>query len=202
MIEEIEIKFNGKNLFYRYERANGSSKNLILLHGFAFTSKEWENIGIIQKMSRLGFNIYAVDYPGFGSSESNDNFSIQRGNALNGASFILAFMDFMGIGRASVIGASMGGGIAILGATDSEMRIDRMIVIGPGWYPKDSLKLIHIPTLFIYGDRDELLRDEDLIPSLSENNNFSINIMENSGHAAYLDNPEIFLRVCEEFLKN
>ena len=96
----------------------------------------------------------------------------------------------------------MGGGIAILGATDSEMRIDRMIVIGPGWYPKDSLKLIHIPTLFIYGDRDELLRDEDLIPSLSENNNFSINIMENSGHAAYLDNPEIFLRVCEGFLKN
>ncbi len=200
MIKEIKIKFNGVELFYRQLMAKKSEKNLIMLHGYSFTSKEWEQIGAMDYLANLGYNVYAIDYPGFGQSDKNPNFEVERGNILNSSSFILAFMDFMGMHSASLIGASMGGGIAILSAIETDMRIESMILVGPAWYPDDALSLVTINTLFIFGENDDLISQDDLLPKISEKSNFSVKIMKDAGHAAYMDKPAAFLQVAKEFL--
>ncbi len=202
MIKEIKIRFNGKDLFYRQLTVKGSKKNIILLHGYAFTSMEWEKIGAIDYFAKLGYNVYAIDYPGFGQSENNENFAIEKGNVLNSGSFILAFMDFMGMHSASLLGASMGGGMAILSAIDTDMRIDNMILVGPAWYPEDSLELIKIKVLFIFGESDDLISKDSLLPTISEKSNFSLKIIKDAGHAAYMDQPDIFLQIAGEFFKS
>lgn len=200
MIKEIKIKFNGVELFYRQLMAKKSAKNIIMLHGYSFTSREWEQIGAMDYLANLGYNVYAIDYPGFGKSDKNPNFEVERGNILNSSSFILAFMDFMGMHSASLIGASMGGGIAILSAIETDMRIESMILIGPAWFPDDALSLITINTLFIFGENDDLISQDDLLPKISEKSNFSVKIMRDAGHAAYMDKPDAFLQVTKEFL--
>lgn len=200
MINEIKIKFNGVELFYRQLIAKKSTKNIIMLHGYSFTSSEWEQIGAMDYLANLGYNVYAIDYPGFGQSDKNPNFEVERGNILNSSSFILAFMDFMGMHSASLIGASMGGGIAILSAIETDMRIESMILVGPAWYPDDALDLITINTLFIFGENDDLISQDDLLPKISEKSNFSVKIMKDAGHAAYMDKPDAFLQVAKEFL--
>lgn len=200
MIKEIKIKFNGVELFYRQLMAKKSAKNIIMLHGYSFTSKEWEQIGAMDYLANLGYNVYAIDYPGFGQSDKNPNFEVERGNILNSSSFILAFMDFMGMHSASLIGASMGGGISILSAIETDMRIESMILVGPAWYPDDAISLVTINTLFIFGENDDLISQDDLLPKISEKSNFSVKIMKDAGHAAYMDKPDAFLQVAKEFL--
>lgn len=200
MIKEVKIKFNGVELFYRQLSVKKSVKNIILLHGYAFTSMDWERTGIIDHLANLGYNVYAIDYPGFGQSEKNENFEVERGNIVNSGSFVLAFMDFMGMYSASLIGASMGGGISILSAIDTDMRIDNMILVGPAWYPKDALQLVNIDTLFLFGEHDEIISQDDLLPVISERSNFSMKIIKGAGHAAYIDKTDVFLRITEDFL--
>ena len=55
----------GKEIFTRQLRAGGTP--VLLLHGGAFSSKTWVEVGTLQALKKAGFDVVAVDLPGKGS---------------------------------------------------------------------------------------------------------------------------------------
>lgn len=200
MTEEKNIKFNGRNLFYLESKKEENKKNLIMLHGYSFSSKDWERIGSMEHFSNMGYNVYAPDYPGFGKSEENPNFKIERGDIENSESFAQSFMEFMGIDKYTLIGASMGGGMAIMNTALFPDSVLRLVVVGPAWFNMKLLNQITPPTLFLWGQNDTVAPYNSMLDEIRKHKNFEIEIVENSGHPVYLDQTEKFFKIVDKFL--
>jgi pimeloyl-ACP methyl ester carboxylesterase len=104
----------------RYVR-RGTGPPVVLLHGFASSLYTWKDVLPALAASH---DVVAIDLPGFGGS------SIPR--PLQGASYpgvVLAVMDHLGIRRASLVGNSLGGSVAVGVAGEHPERVDRLVLI-------------------------------------------------------------------------
>ncbi len=104
----------------RYVR-KGSGPPVVLLHGFASSLYTWKDV---LPALAAGHDVVAIDLPGFGGS------SIPR--PLQAASYpgvVLAVMDRLGLDRATVVGNSLGGSVAVAVAGERPERVDRLVVI-------------------------------------------------------------------------
>jgi pimeloyl-ACP methyl ester carboxylesterase len=121
--EEARVSVDGVGI--RYLRA-GSGPPLLLLHGLLGYSFSWrKNIAALAQVS----TVYAPDFPGTGYSDRariDCSFS-----AL--ARLMLKFMDAVGIDRATLLGTSHGGAVAMtMAAFDREhgsRRIERLVLV-------------------------------------------------------------------------
>ena len=121
--EEARISIDGVG--FRYLRA-GSGPPLLLLHGLLGYSFSWrKNIAALAQVSTL----YAPDFPGTGYSDRTPigcSFSSL-------AHVMLKFMDALGIDRATLLGTSHGGAVAMtMAALDREQhrrRIERLVLV-------------------------------------------------------------------------
>lgn len=172
-----------------------------MLHGFAFSSRDWERIGSLEHFSNMGYNVYAPDYPGFGRSEDNANFKIERGNLENSESFAQSFMEFIGVDKYTLIGASMGGGMAIMNTTLFPDSVSRLIAVGPAWFNVNVLDKVTPPSLFIWGKNDVVAPYGNLLAEIRKHKNFELEIVENSGHPVYLDQTGKFFEIVDKFLR-
>jgi len=121
----------------RYVR-KGSGPPVVLLHGFASSLYTWKDV---LPALAAGHDVVALDLPGFGGS------SIPR--PLQAASYpavVLAVMDHLGLGRASLVGNSLGGSVAVATAGEHPERVDRLVLIDSAGFNFDA------------GDRPWLLR--------------------------------------------
>ena len=97
--------------------------NLVLVHGAGESHLDWP-----APLRRLkGANVYALDLPGHGRSEGPGRSSIAAYR-----DFLLAFLDALGLERATVVGHSMGGGIALDFALHYPARLAGLIPVGSG----------------------------------------------------------------------
>jgi len=104
----------------RYVR-KGSGPPVVLLHGFASSLYTWKDV---LPALAAGHDVVAIDLPGFGGS------SIPR--PLQAASYpgvILAVMDRLGLDRASLVGNSLGGSVAVAVAEEHPERVNRLVLI-------------------------------------------------------------------------
>jgi len=104
----------------RYVR-KGSGPAVILIHGFASSLYTWKDV---LPALAARHDVVAIDLPGFGGS------AIPR--PLNGASYpgvVLAVMDHLGLRRASLVGNSLGGAVAVAVGVAHPERVDRLVVI-------------------------------------------------------------------------
>jgi len=97
----------------------GSGPPVIVLHGLAMT-----NASMIATVSALAKSrrVLAPDLPGFGDSGK----PIGAYDPAFFARWLLAFMDATGIGRASIVGNSMGGRIALETALVAPHRVEKL----------------------------------------------------------------------------
>lgn len=107
----------------------GSGPTLLILHGLFGT---WENWGFQVKKLSEKFDIIAADLRNHGSSPHDDSISYHLM-----AEDVIALMDRLGIDKASILGHSMGGKVAMQLALDHPQRVERLIVadIAPVEYP-------------------------------------------------------------------
>ena len=88
-----------------YYQEVGAGPCVILVHGLAGSSRWWRyNIKALARH----FHVYVVDLIGFGRSQGQHTFVLNEA-----AEYLRGWMDRLGIERASVVGHSMGGVIAI-----------------------------------------------------------------------------------------
>jgi len=102
-------------------QVSGTGPPLIFIHGLAGSFSWWrKNVDVC----REHFQTYAVDLAGFGSSRRLGRFELEASIPL-----LLAWMDERGIGRAHLVGHSMGGFIAARLAALAPNRVDRLVLV-------------------------------------------------------------------------
>ena len=113
------IQINGHTIFYTVK---GEGKPLLLIHGYSAGIWVWERqIDVLSQFYR----VYAVDLIGHGFSD-RPKVSYTPETYIH---FLKDFMDAAGIKKATLIGNSMGGGIAWAMAILHPERVDRLILI-------------------------------------------------------------------------
>jgi len=138
----------------------GTGAPLLVLHG-AGGSRGWR-----RWMARLAerFTIYAPSHPGFGASDGAE--WMEGIDDL--ARFYLWFLDAAGIGRAHVLGHSIGGWTAAEMAVSSPAAIDRLVLVAPVGLKPERGEILDV----FYHSPAELLRltvhDPATIPEWDE----------------------------------
>jgi pimeloyl-ACP methyl ester carboxylesterase len=107
----------------------GTGEPVLLIHGFADSSYCWHrNLG---PLAEAGFRAIAFDLPGCGRSDLPSEF---RYGVDNLAQLTVELLDRLGIPQAHVIGASMGGGVALSLAVHQPERVGRVVAVAPVCY--------------------------------------------------------------------
>ncbi|MDB5644194.1 MAG: alpha/beta hydrolase [Hyphomicrobiales bacterium] len=100
----------------------GSGPVVILMHSNGNSAYEYEDVlPILAK----DYRVIAVDYPGHGDSEPlKHHYTVG-----DYADFIIAFMDALDVPKASVLGSSIGGAVAIDLGVRHASRIEKLFVV-------------------------------------------------------------------------
>ena len=107
----------------------GTGAPVILIHGFADSAYCWHrNLG---SLAEAGFRAIAFDLPGCGRSNLPAEFPYGVDDL---AQLTLRLLDKLGIPQAHVMGASMGGGVALTLAVHHPERINRVVAVAPVCY--------------------------------------------------------------------
>jgi pimeloyl-ACP methyl ester carboxylesterase len=104
----------------RYVRA-GSGPAVVLVHGFASSLYTWKDV--IPALAS-GHDVVALDLPGFGQSDQPADLSFE-----DFPRAVLGLMDRLAIGKAALVGNSMGGATAAIVAAEEPERVDALVLI-------------------------------------------------------------------------
>lgn len=124
----------------RYWQAGNSGSTVILLHGGGGYIELWKhNIFELAKHHR----VYAFDMVGAGRSDKpNADYTFDFM-----AQFTRAFIQVLDISKASLIGTSAGGGVALTLALNFPEFVDRLILVSSAGLGKEINFLLRITTL-------------------------------------------------------
>src|SRR5438874_10457494 len=105
----------------------GRGAPVVLLHGLGGDGSRWgPNIDPLAK----DFHVFALDQIGFGQSDK------PLANYHTGmlADFLVGFLKAAGVGKASLVGNSMGAGVALYTAVHFPDVVDRIVLADGGGY--------------------------------------------------------------------
>jgi pimeloyl-ACP methyl ester carboxylesterase len=122
----------------------GAGAPVVLVHGFGGSVEEWAmNIPALARRHR----VIALDMPGFGfSAKPDEDYTYEYF-----ASFLDAFMEASGIGRAHLVGHSMGGAISLNLALRYPGRVRSLALIAPAFGRKFPFAM-HLLTAPLLGE--------------------------------------------------
>lgn len=255
-MKEDAVRVKDGELFYRLV---GRGEPLILLHSLGLSSESWQYV--MEPLSKK-FAVYAVDLMGFGDSDKPDrNYEIHHY-----ANNIVEFMDLLDIGKARVMGNSIGAMIALEMSASFSNRVAKQVLVGcPAWrnawdrlerlmlgalrydvegnikpMTRDDLNLsythpttellewvnnlrakagiwckraqiavalwdimpklpmVSCPTLILFGDKDVLREQEQLLIQGIRGAKYAL--IEDAGHVPQIDAPKAFVDTVLEFL--
>ena len=199
-VNENDINIGGIDIHYiSYER--GSKRNFILLHDTTQTSVSWAGIDALRKIGQWGYNVYALDMPGFGKSDSSFQYNFV-GSPSKGSDFIHDFSEKLYLENIIIVGPSASAGTALKSLIDMNGTIKSAIIIGGlGVDPLlNELNRIESPVLILWGGNDAIVPIEhgmkyhDLIASST------FVKIDGSGHCVQLEKPDIFFNNIKKFL--
>ena len=145
-VHNRRVKVNGLRVHYLAAGETGSS--VILLHGGGLDCAALTYRYAIAPLAR-DHRVFAPDLPGYGRTDKPKvDYTIDYYVA-----FLDRFMDILGLERASLVGLSMGGGIALGFTLSHPDRVDRLVLVdayglgGEAPWPFLSYLYVHIPGL-------------------------------------------------------
>eukprot|EP00486_Rosalina_sp_Unknown_P005491 CAMPEP_0201568706 /NCGR_PEP_ID=MMETSP0190_2-20130828/9930_1 /ASSEMBLY_ACC=CAM_ASM_000263 /TAXON_ID=37353 /ORGANISM="Rosalina sp." /LENGTH=337 /DNA_ID=CAMNT_0047990129 /DNA_START=264 /DNA_END=1274 /DNA_ORIENTATION=+ len=208
-LPELQGKNRAPSIFVRQvvpkeATTNGHDYVLIFLHGAAYTSATWSELGILGELARAGFISYALDIPGFGDSVKtvagdnrwltgiidqliSDNEKVSKhitsagGVSTAGKKFVL-------------ITASMSGRYAVPLLFNKPAGLIGMITVAPvgtNKFKKEQYEKVDIPVCVIYGEEDRKLGEESKT-NLIQIPNHKLVVVPGGSHAAYKSDPKFF----------
>jgi pimeloyl-ACP methyl ester carboxylesterase len=109
----------------------GHGPAVVLLHGLGGSIYDWRHI--LRPLAR-SHRVLAIDLLGSGESEipEKEDFSIAAQ-----ARRVRGILDSLGVAKASLVGNSYGGGVALRLAQDWPERVGRLVLINSVCYPED-----------------------------------------------------------------
>lgn len=138
-VETREVNLHGHTLAYRIA-GEGAGPTIMLVHGIAGTGATWEDV-----MERLAhrFTLIAPDLPGHGASDKPvGDYSL---GSL--ASMLRDLMLAIGHERATMVGHSLGGGVAMQFVYQFPRRCERLVLVSSGGLGRDVNLLLRAACL-------------------------------------------------------
>jgi len=134
MTELNYLELHGDRIAYRDA---GRGPALLLIHGMAGSSVTWR--ALIPQLSK-NYRVIAPDLLGHGESAK------PRGDYSLGAFavWLRDFLDELGVDRATIVGQSLGGGIAMQFAHQHRDYCERLVLIGSGGLGPDLSPVLRI----------------------------------------------------------
>ena len=142
MFEQCEVVIHGHRIAYRQSgEITDDEPVLLLVHGLASSSETWRDVA--GRLATLG-TVVAPDLPGHGRSDkSPQDYSVgAHASALRDLTVAL------GIDRCTVVGHSLGGGIAMQFAYQHPERCERLVLVASGGLGVEVswlLRLVSLP---------------------------------------------------------
>ena len=154
-----QLRFETIHGYRRAYRIAGSGPVLLLIHGVGDNSTTWEPIH-----SRLArrFTVIAPDLLGHGQSDKpRADYSVAA--YANGMRDLLTVLD---IEQATVVGHSLGGGVAMQFAYQFPQLVERLILVGAGGVTSDVNIALRFASLPVGAEALALLRLPLVLPAL------------------------------------
>lgn len=114
---------DGATVHYQEFGARGNP-TLLLIHGFTASTFVWSSVA--PALADENFHVVAVDLVGFGFSDKPKWFDYTIASQ---ARMIERLMDRLGIGRATLVGSSYGGAVALTVALDYAERVEKLVLV-------------------------------------------------------------------------
>src|SRR5579859_5698558 len=102
---------------------------VVLLHGGGPGASGLSNFGANVPVFADRFRVIVPDLPGFGDS---DKPPVEGNYFTFAAAAVAELLDKLNVGRAHLVGNSLGGGVAVRFALNFPGRSDRLVLMGPG----------------------------------------------------------------------
>jgi pimeloyl-ACP methyl ester carboxylesterase len=117
------VNVDGASVHYQ-EFGEAGNPPMILIHGYTASVYVWTTAAPM--LAEEGFHVIAIDLLGFGYSEKPTwfDYSIQAQ-----ARMVSRFMNRLGIGRATVVGSSYGGAVAMNLTLDYPEAVEKLVLV-------------------------------------------------------------------------
>lgn len=145
--------------YRRAFRVAGEGPAILLIHGIGDNSTTWSTV---QSKLAQRFTVIAPDLLGHGKSDKpRADYSVAA--YANGMRDLLSVL---GIDRVTVVGHSLGGGVAMQFAYQFPQFVDRLILVGAGGVTKDVNVALRVASLPLGSEALALLRLPLVLPAL------------------------------------
>ncbi len=132
------VLIHGREVAYRFE---GEGPLIVLVHGMAGSGATWDRV--IPALAER-FTVLAPDLPGHGSSAKPADGDYSLGSF---ASVVRDLMMTLGLDGGTIVGQSLGGGVAMQFAYQFPSRCERLVLVGSGGLGRDVSPLLRILAL-------------------------------------------------------
>ena len=106
------------------EFGDPTKPSLVLIHGYTASLYVWHKVAPM--LAEQGFHVIALDLVGFGYTSKPRWFEYTIGAQ---ARIVSRFMQRLGIGRATVVGSSYGGAVAMTLALDYSGSVEKLVLL-------------------------------------------------------------------------
>lgn len=131
------VKIHGHEVSYRY---GGDGPAVLLIHGMAGSSRTWKDVS--QRLV-ADHTVIAPDLLGHGeSAKPMGDYSLGAF-----ASGLRDLLSVVGVGRVTVVGQSLGGGVAMQLAYQHPELLDRLVLVGSGGLGREVSWMLRLLTL-------------------------------------------------------
>jgi pimeloyl-ACP methyl ester carboxylesterase len=153
------LQFRTIHGYRRAFRIAGSGPVLLLIHGIGDNSTTW---AAVQAKLAQRFTVIAVDLLGHGQSDKpRADYSVAA--YANGMRDLLSVLD---VERVTVVGHSLGGGVAMQFAYQFPQLVERLVLVGAGGVTKDVNIVLRMASLPLGGEALALLRLPLVLPAV------------------------------------
>lgn len=126
-VERRQVEVLGRRVTYKVS-GPASADPVILVHGLAGSTRWWAKT--IPALARE-YRVYMVDLPGFGSMRHFPGGFVLE----DAASWLVAWMQALGLQRAHLVGHSMGGYISLKVAAHHPEAVNCLVLVDPAGVP-------------------------------------------------------------------
>nr|XP_050027197.1 putative protein-lysine deacylase ABHD14B isoform X1 [Dermacentor andersoni] len=217
---EATVVVDGLTVYYQEVNPKDAYTDIsvLLLHGAAFKSETWYNLGTLGSLSLMGYRVVAIDMPGFGKSPS--------GTISDKAAFMLHLLAALRLNNPVIVSPSLSGQLSLPFLVRHWQQMAGYVPVAPvGWnvleqvqcntgeapvavshvYPPlqvhlpkqvPNLSCIKVPTMVVFGEHDRSTSSAllNLLP-----NSVAVEVPHGK-HPAYLDNPILWHQALYNFL--
>ncbi len=176
------------------EAGRSGQPAVLLLHGASFSAQTWQDLGTLALLAGQGYRAVAIDLPGFGQSEP--------GKPDQAEVFLAELMDQLALDRPVLVSPSMSGGYSLPLVARHPDKLSGFVAVAPVAIARYEPELAgnQLPTLALWGSDDRIVPLEQAERLVRAMPNARLVVLENAGHACYLQATAEFHQHLTEFV--